>query len=219
MSCHIISMANFKGGVGKTTTTVCLGEQLAERGWKILLVDADEQGTMMQWFGSAPEGQPLRATVVSLAQARGSLHRLLEPLLPSYDAILVDCPPSLHAEVTRSALLVSDLCLLPLQPTPADYWATQGMNQLVSAVRCVNPDLKAFALANRWTNTRIGKQVLEVIREGDIELLDARLGSRASFQEAAIRGSVPARMGPAHKKAAMEVNEAADEIVRRMGWM
>lgn len=218
LSCRIITTANFKGGVGKSTATVCLSEEFANLGWKILLVDADPQGTAIQWIGSAPPEQPLRTAVVGLAQAKGTLHRLLEPLLPDYDAIVIDCPPSLDAQTTRSALLVSNLCLMPLQPTPADFWATQGMSEMVAAVRRVNPCLKAFALANRTAKTRIGNQVLEVMREGEIELLDAQLGSRASFQVAAIQGSVPARMGSAHRKAAMEVSAVASEIIHRMGW-
>jgi len=218
LTCQILTIGNFKGGVGKTTTALCLSEELANRGLRVLVADADKQGTAIKWAGSAPAERPLRAAVIGLAEAKGSLHRLLEPLLPNYDAIIVDCPPSLDAEATQSALLVSNVCLMPLQPTPADFWATQAMCQLVSQVRRVNPSLKAFALANRLTRTRIGRQVLEVMREGEIELLDAQLGSRASFQEAALQGSVPARMGSAHKKAATEVAALTDEITRRMGW-
>lgn len=218
MNCKIVTAGNFKGGAGKSTTAVCLSEHLAGQGLRVLLADADPLGTATQWAGAAPAEHPLRSTVIGLAQAKGSLHRLLEPLLPNYDAIIIDCPPALDAEATQSALLVSDLCLMPLQPTPADFWATQGMSQLISRVRSLNSSLKAFAVANRVTKTRIGNQVLQVMCEGDIELLDARLGNRASFQEAMIRGTVPARMGSAHRKAASEVAGLAAEIAERMGW-
>lgn len=218
MSCRILTTGNFKGGVGKSTTAVCLAEELAHRGRKVLLVDADPQGTAMQWIGAAPPENPLRVAAVSLAEAKSELHRRLEPLVSDYDAVVIDCPPSVDAESMRSALLVSDLCLMPMQPTPADYWATQGMLELITAVRRVNPSLAAFALANRTGNSRIGRQVLEVMRESSIPLLSSQLRTRVSFQEAAVRGTVPARMGAAHKKAAMEVSGITDEVLQRMGW-
>jgi len=213
-----LTTGNFKGGVGKSTTAVCVAEELALRGRKVLIANADPQGTAMQWVKSAPANDPMRVEVVDLAQAKGNLHRMLEPLVSDYDAIVVDCPPSMDAEAMRSALLVSDLCVMPMQPTPADYWATQGMQELITAVRGVNSSLAAFALANRTSGSRICRQVLEVMRESGIPLLGTQLRTRVSFQEAAVRGTVPARMGSAHKKAAMEIKSITDELLQRMGW-
>jgi len=218
VSCRIFTTGNFKGGVGKSTTAVCVAEELAHRGRKVLIANADPQGTAMQWIKAAPANDPMRVEVVDLAQAKGNLHRMLEPLVCNYDAIVIDCPPSMDAEAMQSALLVSDLCVMPMQPTPADYWATQGMLELITAVRGVNPTLAAVALANRVSNSRICRQVLEVMRDSGIPLLGTQLRTRVSFQEAAVRGTVPARMGSAHKKAAMEIKNITNELLQRMGW-
>ena len=218
MEARIVCVANRKGGCGKSTLSAVAAAALAALGNKVLVVDADAQGTTTQWAGSAPEAKPFPAAVVGLAHAGGKLHQLLQPHINHYDYILVDCPPSVHELATQSALLVSDLCLIPMQATPADVWATQSMVDLVTRARVLNPDLKAFAVANRITRSTLGRQVLSVVREGDIQLLDASLGNRTSFQLASVRGSTPTLMGAAHKTAAAEVDALVLEVLKRMEW-
>lgn len=218
MTARIITVANQKGGSGKTTISMTLAGSLALRGSKVLVVDADPQGTATQWSGSASENKPFPATVIGLANAKGKLHQMLKPLIEDYDYVVIDCPPSVDEQASQSALLVSDLCIVPLQPTPADAWATEGVIGLIDKARVVNPNLQAFGVANRVTSTSLGKQVLDVMRENAIPLLEARFGNRTSFQEATIRGSTPRQMGAAHKQAATEVEALVDEVLTRAGW-
>ena len=178
MPARIITIANQKGGAGKTTLAMSIAGALAMRSHKVLVVDADAQGTATQWAGSAPEAKPFPATVISLAHAKGKLHQMLKPLVADYDFIVIDCPPSVEEQASQSALLVSDVCLVPLQPTPADLWATVGIFELVNKALTINPELKAFAVANRVPTSNLSKQVLDVMRDNEIELLDAKLGLR-----------------------------------------
>lgn len=218
MAARIITVANQKGGSGKTTLSMALAGALALRGNKVLVVDADPQGTATQWAGAAGEDKPFPATVIGLANAKGKLHQMVKPLVNDYAFVIIDCPPSVDEQASQSALLVSDACLIPLQPTPADMWATVGIVELVGKARLVNPDLRAFGVPNRVTASSLGKQVLDVMRENEIEFLDAKLGNRTSFQEATIRGSVPSQMGSAHKVAAAEVEAVTTELLKRLGW-
>lgn len=216
MTAIIITIANQKGGAGKTTLTMTVAGALAARGNRVLVVDADPQGTATQWAGAAAESSPFPATVVGLANAKGKLHQMVKPLVTDYDFVVIDCPPSVEEQASQSALLVSDACLIPLQPTPADLWATVGAIELVARARLVNPGLRAFGVPNRVTSTNLGKQVLDVMKENDIEFLTERLGNRTSFQEATIRGSVPSRMGSVHKVAAAEVDALVSELLARL---
>lgn len=216
MAARILTIANQKGGSGKTTLTMTVAGALAERGKKVLVVDADPQGTATQWSGAASEDAPFPATVIGLSAAKGRLHQLVKPLVDDYDYVLIDCPPSVEEQASQSALLVSDVCLIPLQPTPADMWATVGAIELVARARLVNPNLRAFGVPNRVTATNLGKQVLTIMQENDVEFLDARLGNRSSFQEATIRGSVPSRMGASHRIAAAEVQRLVAELLDRL---
>lgn len=218
MPARIITVANQKGGSGKTTLSMVLAGALALRGHKVLLVDADPQGTATQWAGAAPEKKPFPVTVIGLSNAKGKLHQMLKPLVNDYAYVVVDCPPSVDEQASQSALLVSDACLIPLQPTPADMWATVGVVELVGKARLVNPTLRAFGVPNRVTASSLGRQVLAVMKENEIEFLNAKLGNRTSFQEATIRGSVPALMGAAHRVAAVEVELLVDEFLENMEW-
>ena len=218
MAARILTIANQKGGAGKTTLAMSIAGALALRTHKVLVVDADAQGTATQWAGSAPEAKPFPATVISLAHAKGKLHQMLKPLVADYDFIVIDCPPSVEEQASQSALLVSDVCLVPLQPTPADLWATVGIFELVNKALTINPELKAFAVANRVPTSNLSKQVLDVMRDNEIELLDAKLGNRTSYQEATIRGTTPHHLGAAHKVAAAEIDTLLAEVFTKMGW-
>lgn len=218
MAARIITIANQKGGAGKTTLTMSIAGALAMRSHKVLVVDADTQGTATQWAGSAPEAKPFPATVISLAHAKGKLHQMLKPLVGDYDFIVIDCPPSVEEQASQSALLVSDVCLVPLQPTPADLWATVGIFELVNKALTINPELKAFAVANRVPTSNLSRQVLDVMRDNEIELLGAKLGNRTSYQEATIRGTTPHHLGAAHKVAAAEIDTLLAEVFTKMGW-
>lgn len=215
---RIFACSNLKGGVGKSTCALTVAATLATSGKKVLVVDADPQGTATYWAGSSPEAAPFPATVIGLSHAQGKLHQLVRPMVDDYEYIVIDCPPSAREPATQSALLISDLCLVPFQPTPADMWATQEMADLITRARELNPTLKALAIANRVTRSTLAREVLAVAREGTIPLLQTTLGTRTSFQEAAVRGSTPALMGFAHKMAAAEAQALTLEILERMGW-
>ncbi|MEI7589727.1 MAG: ParA family partition ATPase [Deltaproteobacteria bacterium] len=218
MPARIITIANQKGGAGKTTIAMSIAGALALRSTKVLVVDADAQGTATQWAGSAPEAKPFIATVISLAHANGKLHQMIKPMVSDYDYIIIDCPPSVNEQASQSALLVSELCLVPLQPTPADMWATVGIFELVKKARTINPDLKAFAVANRVNSSNLNRQVMGVMEDNEIELLKSRLGNRTSFQESTIRGTTPHHLGAAHKVAAAEIDALVIEVFEKMGW-
>ena len=218
MAARIITVANQKGGSGKTSVSMVLAGSLAHRGHKVLVVDADPQGTATQWSGSAPDDKPFPATVIGLAGAKGKLHQMIKPLVADYEYIVIDCPPSADEQASQSAMLISDVCLIPLQPTPADMWATVGILKLVEKAQTLNEDLKTFGIANRVTTSSLGKQVLSAMAENQLTLMDAKLGNRTSFQEATIIGSTPQKMGSSHKVAAAEVEALVTELLTKMGW-
>ncbi|MGH8922494.1 MAG: AAA family ATPase [Acidimicrobiales bacterium] len=104
-----------KGGVGKSTTALYLGEALARRGRRVLVVDADPQGTLIEWEAAAADaGEPLGVEVVGLPSAV-LVRRRLATLAEGHDAIIVDCP-NRDVGIIEAALEQADQAIVPMPP-------------------------------------------------------------------------------------------------------
>src|SRR3712207_212035 len=104
----IISFLNQKGGVGKTTLAVHLATALAQQGRRVIMVDADPQGSALDW--SASRESDALFPVIGLPKP--ILHRELPKLAADYDFLVVDGAPRVY-DVARSAIMASDLVLIP----------------------------------------------------------------------------------------------------------
>jgi chromosome partitioning protein len=109
MPAKIISVVNQKGGSGKTTLSMQLAGALARRGNKVLVVDADPQGTATRWAASADDEKPFPASVVGLSAASTKVHREVKKFVDDYQYVIIDCPPAADSPVPQSALLIADL--------------------------------------------------------------------------------------------------------------
>lgn len=199
----IISIANQKGGVGKTTTSVNLGAGLAYLGKKVLLIDIDAQGNATTGVGveksdldecvynvlvedadvrgivkpTAVENLYVLPATIQLAGAEIELvptisrevrlKRALQPIKADYDYIIIDCPPSLGL-LTLNALTASDSVIIPVQ---CEYYALEGLSQLLNTVRLVqkhlNKDLaiQGVLLTMLDARTNLGLQVIDEVKK------------------------------------------------------
>ena len=168
----VVSVANQKGGVGKTTTAVNLSTILAKRGKKVLMIDTDPQGnatsglgldkntslsvydviindveivntlqkTMIKNLDVCPSNINLAGAEVELVSLMSREQRLKEKidnLKDNYDYIIIDCPPSLGL-ITLNAFTASDSVLIPVQ---CEYYALEGLGQLVNTINLVKKHL------------------------------------------------------------------------------
>ncbi len=180
----VISVLNQKGGVGKTTLTVHIATALARQGKKVLLIDADPQGSALDW-SAARTGTQL-FPVAGLPKA--SIHKELPALASGYDIVLIDGPPRVY-DVAKSAIMASDLVLIPVQPSPYDVWAAKEIVDLLHEASIYKGKLKsAFVVNRKIVNTAIGRDVVEALAEFPVPVLHASICQRVAFAESATQG-------------------------------
>lgn len=183
----IVALLNQKGGVGKTTLALHLAGCWAEVGARVLVVDADPQGSALDWSEQrGREGLARLFGVVGLP--RETLHRELPEAARAYDRIVIDGPPRV-AGIARSALLAADLVLIPATPSPFDGWASAEMLRLLDEARVFRPDLPARLLLNRVSaRTVIAREIAQALVQHDPPALQARVGQRIAFADTARSG-------------------------------
>ena len=205
----VISILNQKGGVGKTTIAVHLATAFARKKRRVLLVDADPQGSALDW-AAARHGQPL-FPVVGLP--KNSIHKELPALAINYELVIIDGPPRVY-DVAKSAVGASDLVLVPVQPSPYDVWAAKEIIDLFDEAMVFTPNLiKAFVINRKIVNTAIGRDVAEALSEYPVPVLEATIGQRVAFAESATQGRTVYDIDP-DMLASKEMDQLADEVER-----
>jgi chromosome partitioning protein len=208
----IIALTGQKGGVGKSTTAVCLAVLAMSRGQRVLLVDADPQGTVRTWADVAGESGAKLPTVVAMGAA---MHRpgQLPEMAARYDLVVIDCPPR-HGDIQRSALMVADLAVLPCGPTAVDAWALASTLDVVSDARALRPELRACVLITRKQGrTALGKSARAVLETSGLPVLGTEIGYRVAFQEAIAAGQGVTSFAPSDV-AAKEIAKLYEELER-----
>jgi chromosome partitioning protein len=248
---NIIAILNQKGGVGKTTTAINVGAYLARQGSSVLIVDLDPQGNATSGLGVShnigetgtyhvllnqakamdvvkpaaerlyvlPTDAQLAAAEVELVAVEDrehSLRRALEGL--DYDYIFIDCPPALSL-LTVNALTAADKLLIPVQ---AEYYALEGLSQLLNVVQMVrsglNPNLELLGVVMTMYDgrTSLSEQVKdEVTRHFGDKVFDVvvprnvRLAEAPSFGKPIFDHDKWSKGAKAYKNLAKEVHKRA----------
>lgn len=207
----IIGLLNQKGGVGKTTLAIHLATAFALQKKRVLLVDADPQGSALDWAASRQEEELF--SVIGLPKA--ILHKNLPDMAADYDYIIIDGPPRSY-EVARSAIMASDYILLPVQPSPYDIWAAKEIVDLIEEAKVYKGDTKcAFVINRKITNTAIGRDVRDALSGYQIGTLDAAICQRVLFAESAASGSTVLEQAPT-SSAAQEIISLTTEILEAL---
>ncbi len=249
----IIALANQKGGVGKTTTSMNLAASLATLEKRVLLIDADPQANASSGLGIDVKsvetsiydcligGADIREAIfesdvpgldvvpshidlvgaeiemLSLPERERIMARLLQPLAPDYDYILIDCSPSLGL-ITVNALTAANSVIIPVQ---CEYFALEGISKLLNTIKIIkqklNPQLEieGFLLTMYDSRLRLANQIKDEVRRHFQELVFKTVISRnVKLSEAPSHG-LPAILYDADSVGARNHLALAQEIIEK----
>ena len=181
----IIALANQKGGVGKTTTTINLAASLATLEKSVLVIDADPQANASSGLGVDIKEVDcsLYECIIDLVGAEIEMLKLngrekvmsslLAPIRDDYDYILIDCSPSLGL-ITVNALTAADSVIIPVQ---CEYFALEGISKLLNTIKIIksklNPklEIEGFLLTMYDSRLRLARQIYDEVKRHFQELV------------------------------------------------
>jgi chromosome partitioning protein len=212
----IFAVVNLKGGVGKSTLAMHIAGTFGMRGLKVLVIDADVQGTSTAWSASAPDDDPFMATVIGVSGAGEKLDRAIRHFAGDgkYDHIVVDCAPDRKSPIVNSVLSVADIAIIPVIPSPPDVIATGGVVSLIETAQGLNTKLRPYIVINQKAqNTTVAGTMVAMLEELEVPVLSQHIYLRTAYREAMAQGTIVQRMGSNADKAAAEINALVDEML------
>lgn len=209
MTGAVITIAQQKGGAGKTTLTVNLAVGLAALGHKVAVIDTDPQGSLGRWFMTRRELMPDPGIEFSTSSAWGVEYEAGK-LADAYDFVLVDTPPKADSDL-RPALRKATLVIVPVATSHVDLWATESVLDL--AKRATTP---AMLVLNRTrAGTRLGVEIADEAAKIDAGLAKTTLANRILYAETLGRGQGVLDVAP-KGPAAAEVVALTEEILANL---
>ncbi len=212
MAGKIVTIAQQKGGSGKTTIAANLAVALSANGLRVAVLDTDPQGSLGRWlmnrrgaFGDTVNGLGLRT-----AGAWGARYEARE-LLREHDLVIIDTPPKMGVD-GRPAIEVADLVIIPVTPSQVDIWATEPTIELATAEK--KPVMLVLNRAS--TRTRIAGEMRVLLDQMAGSVADTIIGNRVAFAEAMGTGLAVVERRPS-RPAAREIGALAKEVMAFLG--
>ena len=212
---YVVAVLNSKGGSGKTTLTTNLGGSLHRRGFSVLIVDSDPQGTARDWHHAQPEETDLPAVI---GMDRPTLHKDLAGIARPYDFVLIDGAARLE-NMVASALKAADFVLIPVQPSGYDLWAVTDLVDLLKTRQEVTdgkPQV-AFVISRQILGTHLASEASDAVAALGFPVFEARTTQRVAYAEAGQSGLTVFEFD-AKSKAATEIDAITTELLTSLNY-
>lgn len=203
----ILTLAQRKGGAGKTSLAIHLGVGWSLAGRRVAMFDVDPQGSLAAWAAlrrGRADGAQDRLSVAAVSGWKLGLE--LDRARRDADIVILDSPP--HAELdAKAAIRAADLVLVPVQPSPLDAWATGATLDVARAEK-----RSALVVMNRVVaRARLTQEIAAKLADGTVRIADAALGNRTAFAASIAAGEGVEEYEPAGA-AAGEIQALRAEI-------
>ena len=189
----VITVAQQKGGSGKTTLAVNLGVMLARAGYRVAFLDTDPQGSMGRWFMTRHGEGRAEGMEFSTASAWGVGYEVGK-LRDMAEFVIIDTPPKADADL-RPALREADLVLVPVAFSHVDLWATDGVLDLAR-----RESREVLVVLNRTrAGTRLGAEIAEAVQDLKARVAQSQLANRVAYAQTLGQGqgAIEAHPSPA----------------------
>lgn len=182
---HIIAVGGIKGGVGKTTIATNLAIDLSNEGHRVLLVDADEQGSSTTFTRFRKDTDEIETKYVTMQLRDSSIKTELPEFAKAYDYVILDVGGR-DTSSLRNTMVIADILLLPFPPRSLDVWTAPTVQELVENAQVYNEGLKALAFLNKadpsGTMNEDTIELLETVER--LTYIDTPVGDRKAFAHA-----------------------------------
>ncbi len=209
MAAKIITVAQQKGGAGKTTLAAHLAVAYTAARKRVAVVDIDPQQSLTMWYRLREARLGDAGAGLLVSQIGGwRLRNEVERLARDRDVVLIDSPP--HAETeAKIAVRAADLVVVPVQPSPMDVWATRPTLELAAG-----EERPALLVLNRVPpRAKLTEEMLAEVSDLGGQVAQARIGNRVVFAAALAEGRAVGEVQPSGK-AAQEIAALAREILK-----
>ena len=204
---HVLTIAQQKGGSGKTTLAVNLAVQFRLMDLRVALIDTDPQGSLGRWF-MARRDAGLTDMDFTTASAWGVGYEV-EKLKKTNDIVIIDTPPKIDSDL-RPSLREASLILVPVSSSMLDLWATDGVLDMAARV-----GKAAVIVLNRCSSgTRLAQEIAVAAADLHPDIAAATLGQRTAFAATLGHGQGVAETGKSTAQA--EVRALAQELIDRL---
>lgn len=211
MAGRVITVAQQKGGAGKTTLVAHLAIAFRQNGNSVATVDIDPQASLTRWFEArrAHKGNAIDITHSQITGWRTAGE--VEKLARSHDVVVIDSPP--HAETeARLAVRAATLVIVPVQPSPMDVWATTPTLEMAKQER-----VRALIVLNRVPpRAKLADALIAKMTELGVDVAETQIGNRVSFAAALLDGHSVTETDKG-TRAAEEMRALAAEVLQRAG--
>ncbi|HGJ5899506.1 MULTISPECIES: AAA family ATPase [Arsenophonus] len=200
----IISFLNGKGGVGKTTTSINVATSIARKGMKVVVVDTDPQLSIGNWYSE-------NKSLFDVAEASNEKDiYAIKKKLSLYDYIIIDGAAAITA-ISSAAIMVSDIVLIPVTPSPLDFAACGAIIAIIEARNELQPIISRFLITKKISTAKMLTVLKDSISDTGYKKLSTEITQRQAYIKTMLDGGTVYDTNDHQAKG--EIDVLTDEIL------